>query len=716
MEAYLSHVAEDGREQTVLAHLQGTAELCGTFAEPFQAKEMGILAGMAHDIGKYSAAFQKRLLENGPKVDHATAGSVECAKLNPWNVGVAYAIMGHHGGLPDRGSEDTGGSFVARQKKKLEPYTDWQKEVTLPVAKLPPYLDPRKMDILTLLFFIRMLYSCLVDADYIDTATFMLGEPYQDAPYADMATLYARLQDYIADWFPPKNPLNERRCAILQECMEKGRNATSDLLTLTVPTGGGKTVASLAFAICRALRPDSPKRRIIYVIPYTSIIEQTADTFRKILGAENVLEHHSGVVYEDTDDAELNKENIRKMRATENWDAPVIVTTAVQFFESLFASHSSQCRKLHNIADSVVIFDEAQMLPVPYLRPCVHAISQLIAHYGVTAVLCTATQPALEPIFKNELPEIDPVELCPAELQKDPLFQRVTFQREEEPLTTEVLAERLQEHTQVLCIVNSRAFVKEVYEALAGAEGVYHLSTLMIPKHRRETLTEIRERLTKGLPCRVVSTSLIEAGVDVDFPVVYREEAGLDSILQAAGRCNREGKRNREDSIVTIFHAERKPPRMFAQPISVMQSVLRYQDKINDQETITAYFQKLLYVKGEDALDQKRILERLQKEMCFRTVAEEFHLIDNDTKTVFVPEGEGAELVAQYRRGELDKMGMRRLQQYGVSVYDDHFAALERAGDIEKLSKDTAVLLNKEQYSREVGLALDADTGKCEFI
>lgn len=711
METYLSHVAEDGREQTVLEHLQGTAELCGAFAESFQAKEMGILAGMAHDIGKYSTAFQKRLLEHGRKVDHATAGAVECVKLRqPY---AAYAVMGHHGGLPDMGIEDKGGTFKARQRKQLEPYTAWQGEVTLPPAQIPPYI---MRDPLAAVFFIRMLYSCLVDADYIDTATFMHGKPYLDAPYADMPTLYQRLQNYIAGWFPPKNPLNERRCAILQECMEKGQTVTSDLLTLTVPTGGGKTVASLAFALCRALRKDSPKRRIIYVIPYTSIIEQTAETFREILGAENVLEHHSGVVYADTDDDELNKENIRKMRATENWDAPVIVTTAVQFFESLYGNRSSQCRKLHNIADSVVIFDEAQMMPIPYLRPCVHAISQLIAHYGVTAVLCTATQPALAPYFQEELPKIKPIELCPETLQKDPLFQRVTFQREENTLSTDALAERLRTHTQVLCIVNSRALAKEVYETLASGEGVYHLSTLMIPKHRREILAEIRDRLKEGLPCRVVSTSLVEAGVDVDFPVVYREEAGLDSILQAAGRCNREGKRQKDDSIVTIFHPDRKAPRMFAQPISVTQSVLRQYSDPSEPDAIPMYFQNLLYIKGEEALDQKKILEQLQKEMCFRTVAEEFHLIDNDTKTVFVPEGEGADLVAQYRRGELDKMGIRRLQQYGVSVYSDHFAALERAGNIEQLSDGTAVLVNDTLYNRATGLSMDADTGKCEFI
>lgn len=714
MEAYLSHVSEDGRTQTILEHLQGTAALCGAFAEPFQARELGSLAGMAHDIGKYSQAFQDRLLRNGPKVDHATAGAVECKKTQPL---AAYSIMGHHSGLPDMEGEDDTGSYKGRLLKKLEPYSSWKGEVTLPPAQMPLYLRQSR-DWLTLVFFIRMLYSCLVDADFLDTATFMLGEPYLDAHYADMRTLYQRLETYIAGWFPPQNSLNERRCAILKACMEKGQTCADDLLTLTVPTGGGKTVASLAFALCRALRPDSPKRRIIYVIPYTSIIEQTADLFRKILGDENVLEHHSGVVYTDTGDEELNQANIRKMRATENWDAPVIVTTAVQFFESLYGNRSSQCRKLHNIADSVVIFDEAQMLPIPYLQPCVHAISQLIAHYGVTAVLCTATQPALDSYFAKWLPGVRPTELCPAELQKDPLFQRVTFRREPDALSPEALAERLQKHTQALCIVNSRALAGEVYAALSmdEDEGAFHLSTLMMPRHRRAQLASIRERLAQGKPCRLVATSLVEAGVDVDFPVVYREEAGLDSILQAAGRCNREGKRSKDDSIVTIFQADRKAPRMFALPIAVTQNVLRQYGDPSDPAAIPTYFRDLLYNKGDDATDQKKILQRLNEERCIETVAKEFHLIENDTQTVFIPHGDGAELVEQYRRGVIDKMGMRQLQQYGVSVYADHFAALERAGDIKVLSDHTAVLLNDKLYSKATGLSLVADAGKCEFI
>ena len=343
-----------------------------------------------------------------------------------------------------------------------------------------------------------------------------------------------------------KNELNTQRCAILRRCMERGQDSQQmpGLYPLTVPTGGGKTVASLAFALHHA--KTHGLERVIYVIPYTSIIEQTADQFRKILGAENVLEHHSGVTYETQDEA--TPETQRLARATENWDMPVVVTTAVQFFESIYSNRSSKCRKLHNLAKSVIIFDEAQMLPIPYLRPCVSAIAQLIGHFHATAVLCTATQPALNPLFAEFLPGRTATELCPAGTCDETIFRRVTFQKEiDRPISWETVAEMLTQLPQVLCIVNTRKRAQQVYERLPE-EGRFHLSTLMIPTDREETLNVIRARLRNGQVCRVVSTSLVEAGVDVDFPSVWRELAGLDSILQAAGRCNREGKRSAAES------------------------------------------------------------------------------------------------------------------------------------------------------------------------
>jgi len=725
MSKYLSHISADGREQTNLEHLTQTAELCGEFASHFHARELGILTGMAHDIGKFSAEFQNRLKNNGKKVDHSTAGAVECCKLG--HAYAAYAVLAHHSGLPDYGSRDalTGSTASARlnraMKGELCDYSAWKNEFSLPAAALPGYV---MRDRLTDIFFIRMLYSCLVDADFLDTAEFMCGEPYINSSYADMEELNRRLDAYISGWFPPKNELNVRRCEILTSCVERASTESSDLLTLTVPTGGGKTIASLAFALRRAIRPDQPRRRIIYIIPYTSIIEQTAEIFRKILGEENVLEHHSGIIYDtnkelninnDTNE-ELNKNNIHLARATENWDAPVVVTTAVQFFESFYASRNSRCRKLHNIADSVIVFDEAQMLPLPYLRPCIHVISQLVAHYGVTAVLCTATQPVLEPFFKDYLPDVVPVELCPPELQKDEIFKRVSF-RQTERMSPAALAEKLNSHTQVLCIVNSRAAAYELYPLLEKDGSSFHLSTLMTPADRKKILADIRKRLKENLPCRVVSTSLIEAGVDVDFPVVYREEAGLDSILQAAGRCNREGNRRREDSIVTIFKSEKNPPLLFRQAIDAARVVLRTQKDIASQTAVRQYFEEYYQSKGDPATDRHTILGQLDSAlMPIRTVAEQFHLIESDTKTVCIPIGEGEQLVEQYRYGEVTRNLIRQLGQYSVAIYEDHFKALYSAGDIEMIGNDFFVLKNIDLYSSETGLSLTADTGKAEFI
>lgn len=708
---FLAHISATGQTQTVLSHLQGTAYLAKAFARTFGGETQAELAGLAHDIGKYSEAFQKRLKGDPIQVDHSTAGALEC-----WRAGqpfAAFAVAGHHGGLPDGGSQTDGpnqATLWGRIKRGgiLEPYGCWEQDVTLPQAGIPGFL--RKRSGLEMVFFTRMLYSCLVDADFLDTEAFMDGRD-RVRNETSMEQLWDKLQSYISGWFPPKGGLNRQRCQILERCIKEGEERAPGLFSLTVPTGGGKTVASLAFALAHAKKQGL--ERVIYVIPYTSIIEQTAEVFREILGEENVLEHHSNVLYDL--EGEAAPRTIHLAKATENWDMPVVVTTAVQFFESLYACRSSQCRKLHNIANSVVIFDEAQMMPIPYLRPCVWVISQMVEHYGVSAVLCTATQPALEPVFREFLPQVPVQELCLADTCQWEMFRRVTF-RQEGNLTWEELAVQLMAHHQVLCIVNTRKAAQEVYGRLDGA-GSFHLSTLMCPSHRKEQLREIRRRLKEGLPCRVVSTSLIEAGVDVDFPVVFREQSGLDSILQAAGRCNREGRRPPEESFVHIFEGEGKAPPLFSTAIGAGKAAMSRHADIASQEAIHDYFSELLELKGKEAQDKERILPLIQSEFFpFRTVAERFHLIDSLTRTVYVPWREGAELVERLRVGEGGRALFRRLGQYGVSVYEKHFATLEAAGDLEVLENGAAILCNPTLYAGETGLSLEADSGKSLFI
>ena len=711
MSHYLAHISEDGREQTVLEHLKGTARRCADYAGAFGAREQGKLAGLAHDVGKYSKAFQDRLRGDPQRVDHSTAGAYAC--LQAKQLFAAFAVAGHHGGLPDGGSAtDSGDSatFFGRMNRakagRLPPCEDWRQELALPPAIWPDWArDPMEG-----MFFTRMLFSCLVDADYSDTSEFMSGQPEPPSPAASMEELWRRLEQYISGWFPAKTPLNARRCAILEQCIRAGKEQAPGLFTLTVPTGGGKTVASLAFALAQARAQGL--RRVVYVIPYTSIIEQTAQTFRDILGEEQVLEHHSGVLFDLEDEA--SPQSVRLARATETWDVPVVVTTAVQFFESLFACKPSQCRKLHNLAGSVVVFDEAQMLPIPYLRPCVWAIAQLARHYRVSAVLCTATQPALSPLFRAFAPELPITELCPLDLEEWDAFRRVTFRRV--ALGWDRLAGALMEQEQVLCVVNSRKNAQEIFRRLEG-EGRFHLSTLMCPAHRRARLEEIRQRLKEGLPCRVVSTSLIEAGVDVDFPTVYREEAGLDSILQAAGRCNREGKRPAGESLVNIFRRMGQTPPLFEIPIAAGRFALdRFPDPAAP-EAVHAYFHDFLNLMGEQFQDRQDILPAMASgRLPFRTVAERFHLIDSPTRTVYIPVGEGRALVDRLRAGERSRGLFRQLGQYGVSVYEGHFAALERAGALEVLEGETAVLADAALYSPDTGLSLEADSGRGLFI
>ena len=710
---FLAHIAGDGREQTVAEHLEGTARRSAAFAADFGSECHGRLVGLAHDIGKNSLAFQRRLKENGPKVDHATAGAIECARIG---AGLsACCVIGHHGGLPDYGNPEVDkpgdASFCGRLKKGLQggiPSCAWSGQ--LPAC--PPEPDFRD-DGYRLSMWTRMLYSCLVDADYLDTEEFMSGGTVARGGYASLPELWERLERHIALFYPPRGELNRLRCRILEACMDAGA-APKGVYTLTVPTGGGKTIASLAFALRHAIQ--NGMRRIIYVIPYTSIIEQNALVFRSILGENNVLEHHSGACFDS--DEETNVEESRQRLASENWDAPVVVTTAVQFFESIYSNRASKCRKLHNIANSVIIFDEAQMLPMDSLLPCVGAIASLAADFGASAVLCTATQPVLGDLIASFAPQISVKEICPDTAQLYERFRRVSF-RSIGVRSNAALAEELRAQRQVLCIVNSRKAAQEIHALLAG-EGSFHLSTLMCPAHRQAVLQTVRRRLVDGLPCRVISTSLIEAGVDVDFPAVYREMAGLDSILQAAGRCNRNGRRDAAQSVVSIFTGESPAPRLFRQNVKAASEALEGRRDPGDPESVRRYFTSYRSFVG-DGLDRCRVVNRLRDGIAgcllpFRTVAGDFHMIKRDCVTVYIPYADGAALCEALLSGHASRELYRRAGRYSVSIYPGHYQALLSAGDVVPLDEESAVLLNPALYSAETGLSLVADTGKAEFI
>ena len=510
----------------------------------------------------------------------------------------------------------------------------------------------------------------------------------------------------MSQWLNNKDldTINGRRTQILKSCLEKGRSQRG-LFRLTVPTGGGKTIASLAFALEHAV--ENKMDRIIYVIPYTSIIEQNAEVFRNILGFENVLEDHCNVDYE-------SKEELRPMQlAAENWDKPVVVTTNVQFFESLFSNKSSKCRKLHNIANSVIIFDEAQMLPNDYLKPCVEVIEELVQYYNSTIVLCTATQPALQSFFSKELLC---QELCPDVEQQFEFFKRTNI-KNIGVITEEELASEIEGREQVLCILNTRKQVQRLYQKIKG-EGVFHLSTTMYPVHRKRVLQQIRECLNQGEKCIVVATSLVEAGVDLDFQAVYRQVAGIDSIIQAAGRCNREGKQSLESSCTFVFQMdEEKIVKQQELPIAVTKQILQDKEDLSSLDAIQEYFENLYHFRGE-SLDKKGIMEAFYKcKFPFADVSKDFKIIEENTRTILVTYEERAKQIEEEIRIKgMTKALMREAGQYCISVHENIFQKMYEEGMIraisEDLKEDFFALSRAEDYAEDMGLLLDIESGR----
>lgn len=721
----IAHVDEFGNIQTVREHLLGTAERAKQFAEEFGCGDIGFFTGLYHDIGKCSEEFQTRIRNPAltKRVDHSTAGAVEAARLEKSYLPMAMAIAGHHSGLMDFGNAKiamaSDGTYLGRMKSKIPQYDLWKQTLDgfdlKPLSIQPVFLR----DSFSLSFFTRMLFSCLVDGDYLDTEAFMMRGKIVRGNYDNLIELLHRFEKYVEPWLTKKYEESDSnallckcRSEILQECMEKGESLLQGLFTLTVPTGGGKTTASMGVALKHACKHGM--KRIIYVIPYTSIIDQNADVFKKIFGDENVIEHHSGILFENEEGEE--REKGRKALAVENWDAPIIITTAVQFFESLFANKSSKCRKLHNLSNSVIVFDEAQTLPVPYLEPCIAAIAQLVKNYRSTVVLCTATQPALDTYFHRYIPQNSIDEISSKSVDYFPLFERTTIQNMG-MISRDQLENDLRNKHQTLCIVNRRKTAQDLYSKLNG-EGVFCLTTLLCPADRKKKIQEIRDRLFKNERCIVIATSLVEAGVDLDFPSVYRQEAGLDSLIQAAGRCNREGKRLASDSFVYSFQMDETNNKLFEQNISSLRETWRRFEKINTPEAITFYFQFYRDLLGEINLDQKRIMEDWTKGTSsgclfpFEQVAKKFSLIESATRTIYISVPEAKELIRQIDEGSANRDTYRRLGQYCVNVHDAHFNELWNAGCLDEVQKELFVLRDMHQYNNDTGLKMDVEYGQ----
>lgn len=720
--------------QTLRDHLRGVAALASTFAAEFGADKLASTMGLLHDVGKYTDEFQRRIAGDLIRVDHSTRGAMLAAERYG-QIGrlLAYGIAGHHAGLAN-GSES--GERTALEERLrgvgLPPLSDqWQQEISLPEQLLPPRFNLGSHSVgFQFAFLVRMLFSCLVDADYLDTEAFydrvgllpgkLNGRKIlRDADKPSLVALRNRLDIHLSG-FTANTNVNRVRADILAHTRGEAQRPPG-LFSLTVPTGGGKTLASLAFALDHAIFHGL--RRVIFVIPFTSIVEQSAAVFRAALGDLGdaaVLEHHSAYSPSDVPRSESERYQAQeKLRlAMENWNAPIIVTTAVQFFDSLFAARPSQCRKLHNIAGSVVILDEAQTLPLKLLRPAVAAIGELARNYRTSIVLCTATQPALNaPNFRGGLENVRELAPNPPKLFRK--LDRVRI-RHVGTIDDDELASQIRDLDQVLCIVNNRRHARELYQMISGQPGVRHLTTLMCAKHRSQVLTEVRARLKAGEPCRIVSTSLIEAGVDISFPTVYRSEAGLDSIAQAAGRCNRNGERAAELSEVRVFastNSEWAPPpelRQYAQAAQEIMRQQRFQDDPLSPSAIEAYFSLLYWQKGDNELDAEDLLgicaESRIDSLPLETLATKFRMIDTSQLPVIVPfDDEARASIEKLRSSEKSGGLARKLQPYLVQLPRTGFHALRNVGAIqpiaaEKWGDQFVELVNTDVYSGEVGI------------
>lgn len=694
-------------------HLQATAERAQSFAESMRSGDWAYNAGRLHDLGKSDSRFQGYLLRcnelddseyDRGRVNHSSAGAAYAAEhLGPAGLILAYLIAGHHAGLPDWYSADTGNAALEIRLDEGRENLKRISSLIAPIAgQLRPMARPEFVTPGNLHLWARMLFSCVVDSDYLDTERYKEEAKSIDrGGYSDLGNLAPRFFSAVEqlEHEAVKSPVNEIRAEIRRTCEQKA-DLGRGLFSLAVPTGGGKTLSAMAFALRHALK--NGQRRVIYVIPYTSIIEQTGRVLAGIFGRENVIEHHSNL--------DPDKETQRSNLAAENWDAPIIVTTNVQFFESLYAAKPGRCRKLHNIGDSVVILDEAQLLPPELLVPCVAAINELARNYRVSVIFATATQPVL--------PGLDSV----TEIVSEPMRinERLKRTNIEIPESFErrvdwpELAGELQRHDQVLCVVNTRRDCYRLHGLMP--KGTLHLSALMCGAHRAAIIRLIRWKLNKGLPVRVISTQLVEAGVDIDFPIVYRALAGLDSITQAAGRCNREGRLNRKGRLgrVIVFVPPEPAPRgLLRKGEDTTRELTAIGLDLERPDVFSHYFRLFYSRVNEQGEEFLRLLTedvnpsiRVQ----FRTAAERFALIDDRAQQPVIVRYLGSgQWIDLLRRSGPSHVTFRALQRFTVNISRHMAERMHAAGKVEEVYPGILAQTFPGAYDRQTGLAIYAD-------
>lgn len=727
-EIYAHSANDKGRSQTLLEHSDNVAELASTFAMNFNSQDWAYDIGLLHDLGKSSKAFQDYLQKSSnqdsdedgdyvPKTNHSGAGAIYAVKeLKHIGKVMAYCIAGHHAGLGDyypsiqRRIGETGDGY---DKK----YFDQQVDEYVQNSRLNLKNDlssPKLNDPLNdMHLWIRMLYSCLVDADFLDTEKFLNEKEYKErSKFNSLNDLYNKFYEKYNEKYNILNKnvvptdLNKIRKDIFDCCIESA-NKVSGFFELAVPTGGGKTLSAMAFAFEHAKRHN--KDRIIYVIPYTSIIEQTAKILKDILGNENVIEHHSNI--------DPNKETENSRLACENWDSPVIVTTNVQFFESLYANKSSKCRKLHNIANSIIILDEAQMLPTELLYPCIDVMKQLVNNYKTTILFSTAT-----PLdFSEEMTKIDPKfptisqieKIVPANMNLYNKLKRVNYNfppQSSENESWDKISSKLNQHKQVLCVVNTRKDCYDLFKHMP--KGTIHLSALMCAQHRNKKIDDIKNKLKNNEEIRVISTSLVEAGVDIDFPIVFRAFTGLSSIIQTAGRCNREGKLDNGE--VFVFNGPTAIPNglMRKSADSTKDLMCQANFQINSADISKEFFK--LFVSKANELGYKKLNEALVQDACsckfqFSTYAKNFNLIDDKYNKAVIVKYNNSDLIDKLRYVGINKNLMRKLQRYIVNIPDTKFRNIQSNGLIEEVRDGIFVQDADGFYDEEIGLNIFDD-------
>lgn len=709
-EIKISHIDNNMNVQSNEEHQQGVAYLTKSFAAGFHMGDCGYVMGLLHDKGKEQVEWQKYIqgvtgynkeyasVKTGP--NHAYVGACIAEKVYPQIAPfIAQPIAGHHRGLYDY-------CDYAEIIKEDIP-EDVTVDETIPIS-FPRFSQLKKSDYHHI---VRMLFSCLVDADCLDTESFMNPEQAKFRSYhTTMEELLGRLEAHLHDLRSnaQETEVNRIRNYVQEQCVKESQDETG-FYSLTVPTGGGKTLASVLWALYHAVR--NRLQRIIIAIPYTSIIVQTASTLKRIFGEENVLEYHSNVDPESIKDWK-NRERLQL--ATENWDYPIIVTTNVQLFESLFSNKRSDCRKLHNITNSAIILDEVQTLPLDFYKPIVDTLDTLHRLFGVSILFTTASQPILSGRIDGTNPSasFDALtsvhEIIPNEALLHDKLRRVELDFLDGFQTYDEIAKELSNHQKVLCIVNTRKDAKELFDRLPKDGLCLHLSRMMCPAHVASTIQRIKDALKvdNKEPIRVIATQLIEAGVDIDFPVVYRQEAGLDSVLQAAGRCNREGRNGICTTFVFSLSKEHPLPPGFITQTNNARLAMGPNHDWFAPEAMKSYFLQLH--SRIDNFDKKQMEELLYKPECeFEEAAHKFQLIDDQTTSVIINWDNSACFIKQLSSEGPSYSLMKKLAQYSVNIRERDFKKLQDAGALEEPFENIYAITNPVFYSEDTGLLIN---------